>query len=72
MSLFSPLGASNCTFFYLVSVLSFIMFVIILVMGFFKKIKNWTVYLMAAISPLVSYYIYRLFYSMCTASLGKN
>jgi hypothetical protein len=67
--LFSPLGASNCMFFYLVSVLSFAMFVIILVMGMFKKIKNWTTYLMAAISPLVSYYMYRLFYSMCNASL---
>lgn len=69
IDLFSPLGVSNCTFFYLVSVLSFAMFIVILVMGFFKKIKNWSVYLMAALSPLVSYYMYRLFYSMCTASL---
>ena len=69
LDLFSPLGASNCTFFYLVSVLSFAMFVIILVMGMFKKIKNWSTYLMAALSPLVSYYMYRIFYSMCNASL---
>ena len=69
LDLFSPLGASNCTFFYLVSLLSFAMFVIILVMGMFKKIKNWSTYLMAALSPLVSYYMYRLFYSMCNASL---
>ena len=67
--LFSPLGISNCTFFYFVSVLSFAMFIIVLVMGFFKKIKNWSVYLMAALSPLVSYYIYRLFYSMCVGTL---
>ena len=45
------------------------MFVIILVMGMFKKIKNWSTYLMAALSPLVSYYMYRIFYSMCNASL---
>lgn len=69
LDLFSPLGASNCTFFYLVSVLSFAFFVIILVMGMFKKIKNWSTYLMAALSPLVSYYMYRIFYSMCNASL---
>jgi hypothetical protein len=69
LDLFSPLGASNCTFFYLVSVLSFAMFVIIVVMGMFKKIKNWSTYLMAALSPLVSYYMYRIFYSMCNASL---
>jgi hypothetical protein len=69
LDLFSPLGASNCTFFYLVSVLSFAMFVIIVVMGMFKKIKNWSTYLMAALSPLVSYYTYRIFYSMFNASL---
>ena len=69
LDLFSPLGASNCTFFYLVSVLSFALFVIILVMGMYKKIKNWSTYLMAALSPLVSYYMYRIFYSMCNASL---
>ena len=67
--LFSPLGVSNCTFFYLVSVLSFIMFVVILIMGFFKKINNWSIYLLVSLSPLVWYYIYRLLYSMCTASL---
>jgi len=69
LDLFSPLGVSNCTFFYLVSVLSFAMFVVVLVMGLFKKIKNWSVYLMTALSPLISYYIYRLFYSMCIVSL---
>jgi hypothetical protein len=45
------------------------MFVVVLVMGLFKKIKNWSVYLMTALSPLISYYIYRLFYSMCIVSL---
>jgi uncharacterized membrane protein len=70
MGLFSPLAdSSNCTFFYLVSVLTFINFIIVLVMGFFKKIKNWPVYLFAVLSPLISYYMFRIFYSMCTASL---
>ena len=69
LDLFSPLGASNCTFFYLCSVFSFAFFVIILVMGMFKKIKHWSTYLMAAISPLIWYYMYRIAYSMCNASL---
>lgn len=69
MDLFSPLGVSHCNFFYIVSVISFILFVLILVSGMFKKIKNWRVYLMAAISPFISYYMYRLFYSVCNASL---
>ena len=69
MDLFSPLGASNCTFFYLVSVLSFILFLVVLVSGMMKKRKHWSVYLMASITPLVTYYIYRLFYSMCVSSL---
>ena len=68
MTLFSPLDASHCNFFYFVSVLSFIMFVVVLVTGMFKKISNWRIYLVAAISPFVSYYIYRLFYSVCKAA----
>jgi hypothetical protein len=69
LDLFSPLGASNCMFFYLVSVFSFAFFLILLVMGMFKKIKYWSVYLLAAVSPLISYYVYRLHYSVCTAAL---
>jgi hypothetical protein len=69
MDLFSPLGASNCTFFYLVSVFSFILFVIVLVSGLMKKTKYWSMYLIASLTPLLTYYIYRLFYSMCVVTL---
>ena len=69
MDLFSPLSVSHCNFFYFVSVLSFIFFVILVLSGLMKKNKNWNVYLLTVVSPLVSYYIYRLFYSMCKGSL---
>jgi hypothetical protein len=69
MDLFSPLGASNCTFFYLVSVFSFILFLIVLVSGLMKKTKYWSMYLIASLTPLLTYYIYRIFYSMCVVTL---
>ena len=69
MDLFSPLSVSHCNFFYLVSIISFVFFVVAVFSGLMKKNKNWQVYMLAVVSPLVSYYIYRLFYSMCQGSL---
>ena len=70
-SLFGPLGKENCVVFQIVSVFSFVMFLILLVLGIMsaKKNKAFLGVILGATSPLVLYYIYRLLYSMCLGSL---
>ena len=67
--LFTPLDRNHCSFFYVLSVLSFALFVITLAIGIFSQNKKWKILLLASITPFVSYYVYRLLFSMCTASL---
>jgi len=66
--LFSPLGKENCLVFYLLSVLMFVIFVVAIVSALFMKNGRVNM-MMASLSPLVAYYMYRLLYSMCEKSL---
>ena len=66
--LFSPVGKDNCLFFYFLSVISFALFLFVLVSTLFMK-NNRMSMVFASLSPLVAYYMYRLMYSMCIRSL---
>lgn len=66
--LFSPLGKDNCVFLYYVSVISFFLFLFVLGMALYHK-DNRMKMLLASLSPLVSYYLYRILYSMCEKTL---
>jgi len=66
--LFSPLGRENCWYFYILAVLSFAIFVVTLATALFNK-KGQVNMALLALSPLVTYYAYRLLYSMCIRSL---
>ena len=66
--LFSPLGRENCWYFYILAVLSFAIFVVTLAVAVFNKNGKVNMF-MLALSPLVTYYAYRLLYSMCIRSL---
>lgn len=67
--LFSPLNGEHCMFFYILSVLSFALFVVTLAVGLFSQTKKWKLVLLASATPFVAYYVYRLLFSMCNASL---
>ena len=67
--LFSPLNRDHCLFFYVMSVLSFALFVVTLAVALFSQHKKWKLMLLASASPFVAYYVYRLLFSMCNASL---
>lgn len=68
-SLFSPLNRIHCSFFYFLSVMSFALFVITMAIGLFSKNKKWKILLLASVTPFLGYYVYRLLFSMCNASL---
>ena len=67
--LFTPLHREHCLFFYVLSVLSFALFVVTMAIGLFSKHNKWKILLLASITPLLGYYVYRLLFSMCNASL---
>jgi len=69
MDLFGVLGRENCLFFYAMSIISLMLFVLTLVAGIFYSKNKVSVVLMSSVGPLVVYYMYRLFYSMCEQSL---
>ena len=69
MDLFSPLGKVHCNFFLAFSIFMFAMFVATAALAIFGQRKNFIVLTYALIGPLLAYYVYRIFYSMCTASL---
>jgi hypothetical protein len=72
--LFSPLGQQYCDYFYLLSIIFFVFFVLAcatVVLKFFGKgsIKL-TDALILVTQPLLLYFINRLYYSMCAGSLN--
>jgi hypothetical protein len=69
MDLFSPLGKDHCLLFYVLSVLAFAIFVVTLALGIFGMKKNWMGLALAAAAPLFTYYVYRILFSVCQASL---
>ena len=64
---FDTLPRENCIFFLILSVWAFAAFVILLLMAMFAK--NKLLYVGMSLTPLILYYIYLLFYSMCVNSL---
>ena len=68
--LFSPLDRGHCLFFYILSILSFALFIITVAVALFGETKKWKLMLMASATPFLSYYVYRLLFSMCNASLS--
>ncbi len=69
MDLFGVLSRENCIFFYIMSIISLILFVLTLIAGIFYSKSKLSIVLMSSLGPLVTYYMYRLFYSMCEQSL---
>lgn len=65
--IFDELSKDNCVFFLILSIFSFVAFLLILFTGIKGK-PNWKL-IMASTTPLISYYIYLLLYSMCVRSL---
>jgi|UniRef100_A0A6C0BA96 hypothetical protein len=69
MNLFGVLPRENCLFFYALSIISLVLFVLTIIVGIFDSKSKLKVVLLSSIGPLVTYYMYRLFYSMCEQSL---
>lgn len=65
--LFDTLSKDNCVFFLILSVISFAIFVVMFISAIVSTKK--LAYFIASLSPLVMYYIYLLYYSMCVNSL---
>lgn len=69
MDLLGVLSRENCLFFYIMSLISLILFIITIVAGIFYSKSKLRVVLLSSSGPLITYYMYRLFYSMCEQSL---
>ena len=69
MGVFSVLSKENCLFFYVMAVISLVLFVLTIVTGIFYSKSKLSVVILSSTGPLVTYYMYRLFYSMCEQSL---
>ena len=68
MYLFDTLSRENCVFFLILSVISFAAFIVLFLFAVVSP-KNKLALLVGSLSPLVMYYIYLLYYSMCVNSL---
>jgi Ca2+/H+ antiporter len=51
------------------AVLSFALFVVTIAYGIFSKKQAWQSLALACAAPLITYYVYRLLFSMCVKSL---
>ena len=69
MDLFGVLGKNNCLIFYFCAVFSFALAIITLFVGVFSSKNQWLGIILAAASPFVAYYMYRILFSMCVKSL---
>jgi hypothetical protein len=76
-TLFGPLGKVNCLYFYFLSILFFVIFIIILLNRVYKIIKQYKklnsdfyiTSIIILVYTLIPYYINRLMYSVCVNSL---
>jgi len=73
-SLFSPLGAQYCNYFYYLTVFFFAMFIfsaVVILKSFFTDKNTMKAVDIVTIltQPLLLYFINRLYYSMCIGSL---
>lgn len=68
MNLFEPLGKEYCDYFYYLSVISFIIFVLALLSVLLTdqlKNENFMTIMLLVLQPFTMYFQSRLFYSMC-------
>jgi len=68
MDLFGTLGPDSCLFFYFIAVFTFAFAVVTLFAGIFSG-KPWLSIILAVGAPFVTYYMYRILFSMCKRSL---
>tara|TARA_B100000524_G_scaffold269206_1_gene147992 strand:- start:6148 stop:6408 length:261 start_codon:yes stop_codon:yes gene_type:complete len=70
--IFGPLKREHCIFFKIVSIVFLSLFIIFLI-GIIVSLKELKLkILIGAFFPLLVYYIYRLFYSICVSSLKPS
>jgi len=69
MDFVGVLPKENCMFFYILSLISLLLFVFVIISGIFYSKNKLSIVLLSSMGPLVTYYMYRLFYSMCEQSL---
>jgi len=63
---FDTLPKEHCVFFLILSVMSFAGFIVMFILALLSRKPA---FFMASLTPLVFYYIYLLYYSMCVNSL---
>ena len=71
--LFGPLGAEYCNYFYFLSVISFVFFIVVLLSVLYNifTTKNKVDYVnmvLITFQPFLAYFVNRLFYTMCMNS----
>lgn len=75
-NLFGPLDSKYCALFYFLAILAFINIVLVLfitpvmIYNEPKKVKTIVSILFLLLLSLIPYFMYRLFFSMCTNSLN--
>ncbi len=74
-NLFTPISKKYCDYFYILSIIFFVLFVAAAVVGimslFDKKGMKLVDVLILVTQPLILYFINRLYYSMCVGSLSS-
>ena len=71
--LFGPLGVEYCNYFYFLSVISFVFFIVVLLSVIYNifTTKNKVDYVnmvLITFQPFLAYFVNRLFYTMCMNS----
>ncbi len=71
--LFGPLGAEYCNYFYFLSVISFVFFIVVLLIVIYhifstKKPVDYIQMVLITFQPFLAYFVNRLFYTMCMNS----
>lgn len=75
---FGPIGSEYCNYFWFLSVMNFIIFLLVsmsvvyLIFTSKSGELDYTKMVMIAFQPFLGYYINRLFYSMCINSVGSS
>ena len=74
-SLFMPISKKYCDYFYILSIIFFVLFLATSIVGimslFDKKGMKLADVLILVTQPLILYFINRLYYSMCVGSLSS-
>ncbi len=74
-NLFTPISKKYCDYFYILSIIFFVLFVAAAIVGimslFDKKGMKLADVLILVTQPLILYFINRLYYSMCVGSLSS-